>query len=205
MIDNISLPWSLRIIGLIALVGNGVSTALIRDRDHLVKPPQLGFATHLLRRYDCMLLLSWAFVNLLGYMTVLYSLSSYAVQVAGLTQGQAGILTAMLNLGTGLGRPCIGLASDKMGRIEVAAVLTVTNGIVIFAIWIPATSYGVLILFSLISGAMIGVYWMTVTPLCAEVAGLKEVPSFLSLQWLTAVLPTTFAEVCARMLDRSPH
>ena len=35
----------------------------------------------------------------------------------------------------------------------------------------------------------------TVAPLCAEVAGLKEVPSFLSLQWLTAILPTTFAEV----------
>lgn len=195
MIDQISLPWSLRIIGLVALIGNGISTLLIKDRNHLVKPPQLGFATHLLRRYDCLLLLSWAFVNLLGYMTVLYSLSSYAVQVVGLSQHQAGILTAVLNLGTGVGRPCIGFASDKLGRIEVAATLTLANGIVIFAIWVPATSFGVLIFFSLISGAIIGVFWMTITPLCAEVAGLKEVPSFLSLAWLTVVLPTTFAEV----------
>ena len=42
----------------------------------------------------------------------------------------------------------------------------------------------------------------TIGPLCAEVAGLKEVPSFLSLQWLTAVLPTTFAEVIALYLRR---
>lgn len=104
MIQQISLAWSLRIIGILGFVGNGISTALIRDRNHLVKPPQLGFATHLLRRYDCLLLLSWAFVNLLGYMVVLYSLSSYAVQVAALTQSQAGILTAVLNLGTGVGR-----------------------------------------------------------------------------------------------------
>lgn len=171
MIQNISLGWSLRIIGLLGLVGNGISTALIRDRNHLVKPPQLGFATHLLKRYDCLLLLSWAFINLLGYMVVLYSLSNYAVQVAGLTQSQAGILTAVLNLGTGVGRPCIGFASDKLGRIEVAATLTVANGVVIFAFWLPATSYALLIFFSLVSGAMIGVYWMTVTPLCAEVAG----------------------------------
>ena len=47
-----------------------------------------------------------------------------------------------------------------------------------------------------------GTYWMTVGPLCAEVAGLKEVPSFLSLQWLTVVLPTTFAEVIALYLRR---
>lgn len=104
MISNISLAWSLRIIGLLGLVGNGISTALIKDRNAIVKPPQLGFATHLLRRYDCLLLLSWGFTNLLGYMVVLYSLSNYAVQVAGLTQHQAGILTAVLNLGTGVGR-----------------------------------------------------------------------------------------------------
>lgn len=36
MIEQISLAWSLRIIGLLGLVGNGVSTALIRDRNHLV-------------------------------------------------------------------------------------------------------------------------------------------------------------------------
>lgn len=45
-------------------------------------------------------------------------------------------------------------------------------------------------------------YWTCVGPLCAEIAGLKEVPSFLSLQWLTVVLPTTFAEVIALYLRR---
>ena len=60
MIEQISLAWSLRITGLIALVANGIGTFLLRDRNHIVKPPQLGFATHLLRRYDCLLLLSWA-------------------------------------------------------------------------------------------------------------------------------------------------
>jgi len=193
MIEQISLPWSLRITGIIGLLGNVVGMLLVKDRNHIVKPPQLGFAIHLLRRYDCILLLAWGFVNLLGYMTILYSLSNYAVQVVGLTQGQAGILTAVLNLGTGCGRPVIGLASDRFGRLEVAATLTLSCGIAIFAIWVPANNYGVLIFYAILSGAMLGVYWMTVGPLCAEVAGLKEVPSFLSLQWLAAVLPTTFA------------
>lgn len=49
---------------------------------------------------------------------------------------------------------------------------------------------------------MLGVFWMTIGPLCAEVAGLREVPSFLSLQWLTAVLPTTFSEVIALYLRK---
>lgn len=202
MIRQISLAWALRITGIICLIGNLVGTALVRDRNHLVKPPQLGFATHLLRRYDCLLLLGWAFTNLLGYMVILYSLSNYAVQVAGLTQAQAGILTAVLNLGTGLGRPAAGVLSDRFGRIEVAASITFLCAVCVFAIWIPATSYGVLIFFALVIGAILGVYWMCVGPLCAEVAGLKEVPSFLSLQWLTVVLPTTFAEVIGLYLRR---
>lgn len=127
MIQQISLAWSLRITGILCLIGNGISTILVRDRNHIVKPPQLGFAVHLLKSYDCLLLLSWAFINIMGYMVVLYSLSNYGVQVVGLSQSQAGILTAVLNLGTAIGRPCIGLASDKLGRIEVAASLTFFN------------------------------------------------------------------------------
>ena len=212
MIERLSLAWALRVTGLICLVFNGISTVLMRDRNHIVKPPQLGFAVHLLRRYDCLLLLSWAFINLMGYMVILYSLSSYANQVVGLSQAQAGIVTAVLNLGTAIGRPCIGLASDRFGRIEVAACLTTFNGVIVFAIWLPASNFGVLLFFAIVSGACLGTYWMvsrtssntssnadfwsqTVAPLCAEVAGLKEVPSFLSLQWLTVVLPTTFSEV----------
>ncbi|KAK3724500.1 hypothetical protein LTR37_001124 [Vermiconidia calcicola] len=202
MIEQISLAWALRITGILCFVGNSVATLLVRDRNHLVKPPQLGFAIHLLRRKQVLLLLSWAFTNLLGYMTILYSMSNYAVQVAGLSQAQAGVLTAVLNLGTGIGRPCIGLASDRFGRIEVAAYLTVFNGVIVFAIWVPAIDYGVILFFAILSGACLGTYWMTVGPLCAEVAGLKEVPSFLSLQWLTTVLPCTFAEVVALYLRR---
>ncbi|KAK1067027.1 hypothetical protein LTR74_006741 [Friedmanniomyces endolithicus] len=202
MIEQISLAWSLRIIGIIAFVGNLVGVILIRDRNHIVKPGQLGFAAHLIKRYDCLLLLAWGFVSMLGYMTILYSVSSYAVQVVGLTQARAGILTAVLNLGTGIGRPMIGFASDRFGRIEVAGILTLCCSISAFAIWIPANSFGVLIFFCIPAGAILGTYWMTVGPLCAEVAGLKEVPSFLSLQWLTVVLPTTFAEVIALYLRR---
>lgn len=160
MIEQISLAWALRITGILCLVGNGISTILMRDRNHIVKPPQLGFAVHLLRRYDCLLLLSWAFTNLLGYMTILYSLSNYAVQVVGLSQKQAGTVTAILNLGTGIGRPLIGLASDRFGRIEIAAGLTLFNGIIVFAIWLPANSFGVLVFFAIVSGACLGTYWM---------------------------------------------
>jgi hypothetical protein len=66
MIDNISLGWSLRIIGIIAGVMNIIATILIRNRNHVVRPPMHPFDVKLLRRLPVMLLLSWAFVSMLG-------------------------------------------------------------------------------------------------------------------------------------------
>jgi nitrate/nitrite transporter NarK len=156
MIRRLSLAWALRITGCVCLGANLLGTALIRDRNALVKPPQLGFATHLLRRYDCLLLLAWAFTNVLGYIVILYSVSAYAVQVAGLTQARAGILTAVLNLGTGVGRPAAGLVSDAFGRVWVAAWMTLACSVSVFAVWIPAESFAVLVVFSLVSGGILG-------------------------------------------------
>ena len=201
MIRSISLPWALRITGIICFVCNFSATLLLRDRNATVKPSQLGFATHLLKRYDVLLLLSYAFLNLFGYMTVLYSLSNYAVSL-GLSQKKASIVTAILNLGTVVGRPFIGLASDKLGRIQIAGYNAMFTGLICFIIWIPCNSYGVLVFFAFVAGMVIGTFWSTIGPLAAEVAGLKEVPSLLSLSWIAIILPTAFAEVIALYLRR---
>ncbi|CAF9905442.1 MAG: hypothetical protein ALECFALPRED_000617 [Alectoria fallacina] len=201
MIQNISLTWSLRITGIIASIMNVIAALMIRNRNKAIKPPQRGFDTKLLRRYDVFLLLSWAFISMLGYITILFSLSDFARSI-GLSAGKAAAVSAFLNLGTAFGRPLVGVASDYFGRMETAGVLTLVCGIMCFAVWLPATSYGVTILFVVISGAFFGVFWMTIGPICVEVAGLVELASLLSLSWMSIVLPTTFAEVIALELRR---
>ncbi|KAG4419150.1 hypothetical protein IFR04_007746 [Cadophora malorum] len=201
IIDNISLPWAFRITAIVSGVMNLLAVALIRNRNSAVKPPQLGLDTKLLVRYDVLLLLGWGFLSMLGYITLLYSLPDFSASI-GLSRTQAAAISAYLNLGTAIGRPMAGFVSDKLGRIEVAGVLTCFCGITCFAIWIPATNYGVTIFFAIVSGAVVGVFWMTVSPIAAEVAGLPQVPSLLSIMWLTIFLPILFAEVIALKLRR---
>ena len=78
----------------------------------------------------------------------------------GLSAEQGTQVIALLNLGTALGRPFIGVTSDKFGRFEVTAGLTMFCGLCCFAIWVPASSYGVTVLFAIISGAILGVFWV---------------------------------------------
>ena len=207
MIDSISLAWSLRITGIIALVMNFTAVSLTRDRNKVIQPAQRPFDRKLLACHDVWLLLAWAFISMLGYITLLYSLPDFAISI-GLTRTQSTNAITLLNLGTAVGRPFIGFLSDQLGRIIIPALLTLCCGLSCFAIWLPANSFAVTVLFALISGAILGVFWVvsifasllymqktaddlkTIGPLCVEVAGLRQLPSLLSLCWLSIVLPT---------------
>ncbi len=159
MIDKISLAWSFRITGIVVCVTNLVATLLIRNRNAAIKPAERPFDTKLLRRYDVALLLTWSFISVLGYLAVLFSLSDYALSI-GLSSSQAAAVSALCNLGTAIGRPLIGVASDRYGRMEVSGIITLVCGLSCLAIWIPARSYGLLIFFALSNGANLGIFYV---------------------------------------------
>lgn len=93
------------------------------------------------------------------YITLMYSLSDFSASI-GLSKSQGAAISAFLNLGTAVGRPLIGFMSDRLGRMEVAGSCTMFCGLTCLAIWIPAKVYGVVIFFAIISGAVMGVFWM---------------------------------------------
>jgi MFS family permease len=159
IISRVSLAWALRVTALISGVFLILATVLIRTRNEAIQPTQRGFDVQLLKRADSLLLLSWAFISMLGYMMLLFSLPDFARSI-GLSAEQASVVNAILSLGTAIGRPLIGFASDYFGRINVAGALTSVCGVLCFALWLPATSYGLLIFFALIIGGIFGVFWM---------------------------------------------
>ena len=190
MIDSLGVEWAFRILGLLAGGVNVVCALVIRDRNKAIGAIQLAFDYTLFKRWEFLLLLGWGFFSMMGYITLLFSLPSYAVTI-GLSAQQGSIVGAMLNLGQGLGRPLIGIFSDKAGRINLAGACTFIGGLFCFVIWIFAKSFGVLVFFAIIVGTVAGTFWTTIGPVGAEVVGLKELPSALSIVWIFLVLPTT--------------
>lgn len=106
----------------------------------------------------------------------IYSLGAFGVSI-GLSQQQSGNVIAVLNAGTALGRPFVGVLSDRLGRITVACAVTGSNFVFALAFWIPISSYAPLLVYALITGATAGIYWGTIAPLCAEVVPLGDLPS----------------------------
>ncbi|EXJ93357.1 hypothetical protein A1O1_01749 [Capronia coronata CBS 617.96] len=203
MIENLSLAWSLRITGIIAFVVLFCASLLMRDRNATTRPRIKAFDVALLRRYRVWLLMGFSFFSISGYIICTYTLSAFALSL-GLSQHQGGIVTTVLNVGTAFGRPCIGVLSDRFGRMTVTCCFTAVNTLMVFAVWIPTNSYGLLIFLSLILGVTCGVYWGTIGPLCAEVVDLSELPSTLGMMWLSISIPAFFSEAIALGI-REPH
>ncbi|KAK7955089.1 MFS general substrate transporter [Apiospora saccharicola] len=201
MLDHVGYAWSLRITAAIVVAVNLLATLLVRSRDKEIHPDQRIFNFGLLRGYEAKLLVGWSFVLMFGYITLMFSLSDYAKEI-GRSDQEAATVPALLNLGAALGRPLIGFASDRLGRVEVAGVLTFACGVLVFGLWLPTTSYAALGVFATISGAILGIFWAVIGALAAEIVGLKELPAFLSVTWIVAVPPCLFAEVVALELRR---
>ncbi|KAL9029733.1 MAG: hypothetical protein Q9196_002054 [Gyalolechia fulgens] len=202
MIQSFGIGWAFRILGILAFAVNFVCVTLIKDRNKAIGSSQLAFDYTLFARLEYLLVLGWGFFSMLGYIVLLFSLPSYATSI-GLSPKQGAIVGALLNLGQGLGRPCVGIVSDSVGRINIAFFLTFIAGFFCLVIWIFAKSFGVLVFFALSVGTVAGTFWAAIGPVGAEVVGLKELPSALSIVWLVLVLPTTFAEPIALELRQT--
>ena len=190
-----SLGWEKTyiVLAVTTLVMNLSCSILMKDRNRLIMPHKRSFDLRQLGHISTWLIIIWGWFTELGYVTLLYSLPNYAMSI-GLTAHQGSVVGAMLNLGLALGRPPIGYWSDTFGRINVAICMTALCGIFCLAIWVPAKSYAVLIVFALASGTVTGTFWATVVPVTAEIVGMQRLPLAFGMICLSLVLPTTFAE-----------
>lgn len=199
MLPRLGLSWAFRILGIIVFCVNLVCGNLLKDRNKAVGSRLKPFHLPLLKRPEFVLFLGWGIFSMLGYVALLFSLANFALSV-GLTSHQGSIVSALLNLGQGLGRPFVGMFSDRFGRINIAALLSFLCGLFCLVIWIFARSMGVICFFAVLVGTVSGTYWATVSPVLAEILGLRDLPSGLSINWLTLVAPTTVSEAIALVM-----
>ncbi|KAM7190635.1 Major facilitator superfamily domain containing protein [Naviculisporaceae sp. PSN 640] len=192
MISTLGLDWAFRILAIVSFVVNGACSLTVKDRNKAVGAIHIPIHLPLFKRLEYWLFIGWGFFGLISYIIVVFSITDYA-QVVGLTASQGSIAAAVFNLSQGIGRPVIGLISDRFGRLNIAAMGSLAACVAVFFPWIFAGKYYVGLIIYALLGVFAGIIWPCVAPVGAEVVGLQLLPSALSLYWLTLVLPATFA------------
>jgi len=157
MIENISLAWAFRISSFCMFFVNSIVIFLLKDRIKIINAKYKSFDLSLLRNLGFVCVILWGFVMLFGYVSVMYSLSDFAVTI-GLSQQQGSVITGMFSLGIMIGRPTMGFLADRVGRINLSILCTIGTALTCFFIWMFATSYGVLIFFAITHGIAVFQY-----------------------------------------------
>ncbi|KAJ5924304.1 MFS general substrate transporter [Penicillium verhagenii] len=199
IIEHLGWRTAYKILAACALGANLVSSLLLKTRKTQSIQQTQTIVLDDLKRPEVLFVIFWGMTTEFGYIALFYSLPNYATSI-GLTANQGSVAGAMLNVGMTIARPLVGYISDKFGRITVPALLTAFCSVVCLAIWIPAKSYAVLLVFALLSGMVCGTFWATITPVLAEVVGLGRMSRTFAITCLALVIPTTVAEPVALSL-----
>ncbi|KAE8146304.1 major facilitator superfamily domain-containing protein [Aspergillus avenaceus] len=204
MLAQLGRPWSYRTLAIVQLVVNALALLVIKDRkpqDRSARSLKINF--RLCLRYEVWLFIGWGFFSVMGFMVIWFSLATYGRSI-GLSSTQGSVVTAVMNVGQMFGRPAVGLMSDVAGRINVAAFATLISGLFCLLLWVFAKTYAALLCFALFAGIFFGTFWTVVGPVGAEVVGLDDLQSCLTIIWLICAVPATFGEAIGLELRTPP-
>lgn len=158
---------ALRVLSITCSVSVFIAAMLVKERTPRksvgLRSPKLifeqfkkMFTINLIKRPQILLVAWWFSFSFLGYVVMVFTMAPYAI-ARGMSAHNSSTLTAVLNGAQCIGRPAMGLAGDRFGRINVTIFLTASLVLFLFAFWIPAHTFVQLIFFSLLAGVGIGV------------------------------------------------
>jgi MFS family permease len=159
----------------------------------------------LIKSVPLLMLVLWNMVYGLAYTILLFSLSSYATSI-GLTYKQGSNVTTVQSVAQTVGRPVLGLLSERIGRVNTTVISTVLIAIFVFFFWIFVETYSELLAFAFLAGFFLGVNWVNFGPMTADIVGGggKDLNHAISIQMFTGGFPLLIAELAGFKLRR-PH
>ncbi|KAF9193814.1 hypothetical protein BGZ51_002137 [Haplosporangium sp. Z 767] len=182
LIASVGVFWTLRIQGILCLVGIGGSGMMLKTRVKKVagQNKRAPMDLTICKEIPFLTLAMANFLTSLGYMIPFFFLSTFAV-FHGQTPKTGALMIGILNGASLVGRLSLGFITDRVGRINMLFVCALMSGLSILCIWSVATSLQILTLFAVIYGFTCGGYFSVIPSVIAEIYGLDRLTTVTGL------------------------
>jgi len=189
LLNAVDIYWTLRIYAIFHFVCTAFAALVMRAPRQISGPPMAARkdVINLAILKDPGFMLWFAAAALFGfaYVVPFTYVPSYAQDVLGLDATvQGGQLLSIMSAANAIGRVVIGILGDRLGAIRVASVAFMLAGLSCF-IWMFAESHGALIGFSIMYGFFSGSFFTLVASITANIVGLANLGSGLTIIFLT--------------------
>ncbi|KAF9982789.1 hypothetical protein BGZ75_005756 [Mortierella antarctica] len=182
LITHVGVFWTLRIQGILCLVGIGGSGMMLKMRVKKVpgqnKRVPMDFT--ICKEIPFLALATANFLTSLGYMIPFFFLSTFAV-FHGQTASTGALMIGILNGASLVGRLTLGFITDRVGRINMLFVCALVSGLSILCIWSVASSVQVITVFAVIYGFTCGGYFSVIPSVIADIYGLDRLTTVTGL------------------------
>jgi MFS family permease len=175
--------WALRCQSIIAFGLVWIAVAILRSRSKNAKIEFTIIDMQCLRCTGFWFFVLYVITCMFAYVVVLYTLVNFTTSL-GYSEYEGSIVSAMVQLGSCIGRPLVGLTADKIGSITMALIAYTLCAIFALAMWIPARNYATIIVFALIMGSLMGSIYGTVAPSIARLVGMNKLNVTFCMLWM---------------------
>ncbi|KAJ5987253.1 monocarboxylate transporter [Penicillium sp. IBT 35674x] len=175
LIDEIGYSWAMRVAAFLILFLLAITVLTVRSR---VPPrPRAMNSETLLRPFKevkmVLLILGFVFLTFGIFIPIDYLVVQ--AMSAGMSSYLAQYLVSMLNAASLFGRMSAGIFSDKIGHYNILVSACFLAGILVLALWIPATSNAAIIVFACTFGFASGAYVSLAAALVVKISPFPEI------------------------------
>ncbi|CAN3373812.1 hypothetical protein DIURU_004328 [Diutina rugosa] len=187
-----SVGWALRAQAFIILALMLFPICVARDRPEMRVFPKANFGIY--KSIPFYWLSLYTITSTFGYLVLLYTLGSFVTSL-GYSQDQGFLVSALVNLGSVVGRILIGYLSDfpKTGVLSTTIIAHSICCVLCLAMWIPARNYATCVAFALLVGAVMGSIFGMLAPSCARIWGDEVMRYSFSNQWALLGISAVFS------------
>ncbi|KAF6828192.1 hypothetical protein CPLU01_08671 [Colletotrichum plurivorum] len=175
LIPAIGFPWAMRVGALVLLVCYAVAILVSSSRQPRRKLKSAGelldYKGFLDVRYTCLAI--GATLTSLGVYVPLYYIEPYCAILDPNSKIQAYLLP-LINASSLFGRVIGGFVADRIGRLNFLYPMMLLCGILCLAMWLPATSPGVLVGFACPYGFASGVFFSVMSAATGQIVPTEK-------------------------------
>ncbi|KAF1801541.1 major facilitator superfamily domain-containing protein [Mucor lusitanicus] len=182
--SKLGIAWTFRILGFICLACDIVACIFIKDKNPAKKKKgerslKAIFQLSVLKDVNFLLWTCGSVIGLMGYFIPYFFVPANATYL-GLTSTQGSTLIAIMSAANFVGRILVGFIGDRIGRLNADIIFTFCASLSSLLVWNFASSYGVLVAFSVLFGLFCGSYFAMMTPITAAIVTPAQYPTAVS-------------------------
>ncbi|KAI8876484.1 MFS general substrate transporter [Backusella circina FSU 941] len=206
LISQYGIAWTYRIVGLMSFGICVVASFMMRTRlppGEAKLPSRSPIKLSTLKSANFIIWLFGVVISLTGYLIPLFYMPKYCTS-HGIPSTQSSNIVGVACAMNAIGRLVLGYFADRIGRLNMYVIASVSSGLFCMLLWPFAKTYETMMAFAVLFGFTCGIYYALAPPITASVVGADDISSGLSILFIVSSIAGVGPTISSAIQQATP-